>query len=206
MPAPVVPAVALGAYLLLLWLAFGVRAIRQERRTGDHGFRGTTEAPGSPGWWGVLLLAVAIVCGLTGLSLAVAGVVRLEQVPGPVQLLGAVVVALGAGLVLRAQSVMGESWRVGVDPQERTELVTHGPFAQVRNPIFTGMVVAAAGFALLVPSWLLVLSCAALALGIHLQVRHVEEPYLLDAQGEPYRRYAASTGRFVPGLGRLPQP
>jgi protein-S-isoprenylcysteine O-methyltransferase Ste14 len=36
-----------------------------------------------------------------------------------------------------------------------------------------------------------------------LQVRLIEEPYLLATHGGTYQRYAATTGRFVPGIGRL---
>jgi len=39
--------------------------------------------------------------------------------------------------------------------------------------------------------------------GLELHVRHVEEPYLLQTHGDAYRAYAASAGRFVPGVGRL---
>jgi protein-S-isoprenylcysteine O-methyltransferase Ste14 len=38
---------------------------------------------------------------------------------------------------------------------------------------------------------------------LEIQVRGVEEPYLLRTHGEAYRRYAAATGRFLPGIGRL---
>jgi protein-S-isoprenylcysteine O-methyltransferase Ste14 len=31
----------------------------------------------------------------------------------------------------------------------------------------------------------------------------VEEPALLAAHGDAYRRWAATTGRFLPGIGRL---
>jgi protein-S-isoprenylcysteine O-methyltransferase Ste14 len=46
-----------------------------------------------------------------------------------------------AGLLvtLPAQRAIGESWRIGVDPDERTELVTAGLFGRLRTPIFTGM-------------------------------------------------------------------
>jgi protein-S-isoprenylcysteine O-methyltransferase Ste14 len=44
---------------------------------------------------------------------------------------------------------------------------------------------------------------ACVLLSIQIQVRLVEEPYLLRVHGDAYRRYAARTGRFVPGLGRL---
>ena len=98
---------------------------------------------------------------------------------------------------------MGESWRIGVDEQERTELVTSGPFAVVRNPIFAAMLPASMGLALLVPNAVALVGLAALFIALEIQVRLVEEPYLLRAHGDSYRQYAARVGRFVPGLGRL---
>ena len=46
-------------------------------------------------------------------------------------------------------------------------------------------------------------SFAALLVALEIQVRAVEEPYLLRTHGDAYRRYAAATGRFVPGIGRI---
>ena len=40
-------------------------------------------------------------------------------------------------------------------------------------------------------------------IALEIQVRLVEEPYLLRQHGDAYRNYAARVGRFVPGLGRL---
>jgi protein-S-isoprenylcysteine O-methyltransferase Ste14 len=45
----------------------------------------------------------------------------------------------------------------------------------------------------------LVLAIAALKL----PVRRVEEPYLLGKHGAAYRRYTASIGRFIPGVGLI---
>jgi protein-S-isoprenylcysteine O-methyltransferase Ste14 len=102
-----------------------------------------------------------------------------------------------------AQLAMGSSWRIGVDPGERTALVVAGPFRLVRNPIFTAMVAATAGLALLVPNVASLAAVAILVLAIEIQVRAVEEPHLLQAHGEAYRGWARTTGRFVPGVGRL---
>ena len=102
-----------------------------------------------------------------------------------------------------AQMAMGASWRIGVDPSERTELVTGGVFRLSRNPIYTFMIVAWLGFALLVPTWLALVAGVLLISGLELQVRLVEEPHLLRTQGEPYRAWASRVGRFLPGLGRL---
>ena len=44
------------------------------------------------------------------------------------------------------------------------------------------------------------------AVAVQVRTRRVEEPYLLAAHGEDYRRYAAGVGRFVPWTGRIPAP
>ena len=59
------------------------------------------------------------------------------------------------------------------------------------------------GLALVVPNALSVGMVVAVVVAHQIQVRLVEEPYLLATHGEAYRAYAARTGRFVPFLGRL---
>lgn len=188
-------------------VAFGWRSWLQYRRTGSTGFRGTTGRAFSTEWWGGVLLVV----GLLGTFFApVAAPVGVETwaVPGALSRVASLSggVALAAGLIgtVVAQMAMGASWRIGVDPAEHTALITHGPFRWVRNPIFTSMLLVAAGVALMVPNALSVLGFAVALLGLELQVRRVEEPYLLRAHPD-YAAYAARVGRFVPGLGRLSQ-
>lgn len=98
---------------------------------------------------------------------------------------------------------MGTSWRIGVDAQERTDLVTTGPFASVRNPVFTAMITALLGMTLMVPHLATLAALLALVVAVELQVRFVEEPYLVRVHGQAYLSYARTAGRFVPGLGRL---
>jgi protein-S-isoprenylcysteine O-methyltransferase Ste14 len=116
---------------------------------------------------------------------------------------GVAIFIVGLVGTLYAQIAMGESWRIGVDERERTALVTSGPFAVVRNPIFAAMLPTSLGLALLVPNVAALAGLGALWLALQIQVRLVEEPYLLRAHGDSYRQYAARVGRFVPGLGRL---
>jgi protein-S-isoprenylcysteine O-methyltransferase Ste14 len=125
-------------------------------------------------------------------------------------LLGAVASALGVALALLgititvvAQLAMGNAWRIGVDPRERTELVAHGPFALVRNPIYAAMIPAFAGIALLAANAVTIAAAALLAIALELQVRLVEEPYLAAVHGDRYAAYAARAGRFLPRVGRL---
>ena len=196
---------ALLLYVLFLALAFGVRTAIHVRRTGSTGYRGISGRPGSAEWTGGVLFAVAVVLGLAAPVLDLAGALdpigALDGAAGHAAGLGLFVAGLLA--TVAAQFAMGDSWRIGVDESERTALVTSGPFSLVRNPIFSGMIPVAIGLALLVPNAVAIAAAMALLVALEIQTRLVEEPYLLRTHGEEYRRYAARTGRFVPGLGRL---
>jgi protein-S-isoprenylcysteine O-methyltransferase Ste14 len=64
------------------------------------------------------------------------------------------------------------------------------------------MLLAAAGFALLLPNAFAFGALAALVIALELQVRFVEETYLRQVHGDAYDRYLARAGRFAPGVGR----
>ena len=132
---------ALALYVVALIVLFRMRSWVQRRRTGSAGFHGLSGTPGQAGWSGGVLFVAAIVLGLTAPLLAVTGVVTGES-PAAVQLLGLVLALAGFAATLAGQAGMGASWRIGVDPAERTQLVTTGVFVHVRNPIFAAMVVA----------------------------------------------------------------
>ncbi|WP_459712323.1 methyltransferase family protein [Actinophytocola sp. KF-1] len=197
--------IGVAGYVIFVVLAFGVRAVVHRRRTGSAGFNGMRGRPGSAEWFAGVLFVVAVVAGLVAPALQAFGVVGpLAVVDGWFTRGAGVVVAL-AGIVatLWAQTAMGDSWRVGVDPHESTRLVTSGPFAVVRNPIFTTMTVAGLGLTLLAPNVVAIAALAALVAAVELQVRVVEEPHLIRVHGEAYLAYARRVGRLVPGVGRL---
>ena len=197
--------VALIAYGLYLALAFGVRALIQIRRTGSSGFKGVSGSIGSPEWLAGVLFVVALLIG------AAAPVLALTDVVEPIAALdktafhaiGIALFSAGLAATLVAQVSMGKSWRIGVDKSERTDLVTDGPFALVRNPIYAAMLPTSLGLALMVPSWVALTGLAALFFALELQVRVVEEPYLRQVHGDRYGDYAATVGRFLPGVGTL---
>ena len=198
-------AAALVLYVVALAVLFGVRSAVQRRRTGHSGFHGISGTPTEAGWWGGVLFVVSMVLGVAGPLLAATGVVP-AVAPAALGVVGLVLALAGFAATLAGQSGMGASWRIGVDHGERTQLVTTGVFARVRNPVFTAMCLAQLGVTSMVPTWVSVLALVALVTAVQLQVRAVEEPHLRAVHGTAYETYAAHTGRFLPGLGRSPEP
>lgn len=198
------PVLALCLLFLFHAVAFGLRSWQQRRATGEFGFRGLSGRPGSPAWFGGVLFGLGSAGGLAAVLAELAGwIAPLWQPPAWVAALAVVATLAGIVATYAAQRGMGSAWRIGVRAAERTPLVTDGPFAWVRNPIFSCMLWTAGGLTLLLPDLLTLGSLGLLVLAVELQVRVVEEPHLLGLHGGVYRDYARRVGRFVPGLGRL---
>lgn len=199
------PVLGLGLFVLYGFLAVGLRMAVQVRRTGSTGFKGLSRTSGSAERIAGVLFAMAVVLCISGPVLQLAGILdRVEAFDGEVaNILGVVFASVGLVTTLIAQFAMGDDWRIGVDPIERTELVTHGPFSIVRNPIYAAMIPSFTGVALLAPNVVTLPGAILLIVALELQARLVEEPYLLAIHGERYAAYATQVGRFFPGIGRL---
>lgn len=198
----------LGLWVLYFAIAFGLRISLQLRMVGKSGLVPLRKLSSARERLASVLVVAALLAGFGSVALAllwpdvpVWSVWTSEAAPLP-HALGVAVYVLGLAAVFTAQLAMGASWRIGVDPGERTELVARGPFRYVRNPIFGAMLVTGAGLVLIAPSWLALSAYLVLWIALELQVRGVEEPHLLRSHGEAYRSYAERTGRFLPYLGR----
>jgi protein-S-isoprenylcysteine O-methyltransferase Ste14 len=193
-----VPSLAVAAVLDVVFLvvAFGARTCVQIQRTGESGWRlGRPRSAVESAARGLMVAS--------GLLLAAALLVG-DGRDGLAAVAGIVVCVAAIVLVWVAQMQMGASWRIGVDPDETTELVLSRLYGVVRNPIYTGMVAFTVGQVLMVSSLTAWLAVVAMTAGVQLQVRLIEEPYLARTHGEDFARLAATAGRFVPGLGLRP--
>jgi len=203
------PARAAGDMAVVLFAVFGVlgfgwRSWVQYRRTGSTGLRGI-RAGGMSEYLAGVGFVVALIVAVSAAILQEIGVIEPVRMLSVVwvQTVGIVIATAGIAATVYAQLEMGDSWRIGVDKRETTTLVHTGVFARIRNPIYTAMFTFGIGIALVTPN---LVACAGLILliaTIELQVRRVEEPYLLRTHGDAYRAYTASVGRFIPGVGRI---
>jgi len=203
------PARAAGDMAVVLFAVFGVlgfgwRSWVQYRRTGSTGLRGI-RAGGMSEYLAGVGFVVALIVAVSAAILQEIGVIEPVRMLSVVwvQTVGIVIATAGIAATVYAQLEMGDSWRIGVDKRETTTLVHSGVFGRIRNPIYTAMFTFGIGIALVTPN---LVACAGLILliaTIELQVRRVEEPYLLRTHGDAYRAYTASVGRFIPGVGRI---
>lgn len=113
-----------------------------------------------------------------------------------IKLTGIVLLLVSLLWTILAQAQMGNSWRIGIDTEHRTELIRSGVFKISRNPIFVGMMVTLLGLFLIIPN---VVTLFALLVGVILigiQVR-LEEEYLTRTHGEKYLEYRSSVRRWI---------
>lgn len=194
---------ALAMYVAMILVIVVLRSVLQKRATGDSGIRAglLDAAAGSIEWVAGWLLVMAVIAGFTGPVAELAGLDPLTE-SGWLRGVGTAVAAAGIVLTFVAQMSMGTEWRIGVDPEETTGLVSAGAFAVVRNPIFAAMIFTGVGLALMVPNPISIIGAVLLFVAIELQVRFVEEPHLRRLHGADYGTYASRVGRFAPGIGR----
>ena len=96
---------------------------------------------------------------------------------------------------------MGREWRMGIDPNERNNLLVTGPYAYVRHPIYALQQLLAITSAVAVPVPLM-FAVAAMEVVLLTWEAVREEGHLTRVHGQTYRDYMRSAGRFLPRLGR----
>lgn len=176
------------AFLLALLVARLRRA-----RTAE-----TMAARARRSWLGLALQSLGI--GITGFGPLL---VTLDP-ESPKALAEATVVGLcmagAVGLFVWATATMGQNWSLVARTRSDHILVTSGPFAWMRHPIYTamGLLMVALSIAFGHTAHLLV-AVPIFALGTWLRIRE-EERLLRDAFGAAYDAYAGRVKRFVPGV------
>ena len=99
-------------------------------------------------------------------------------------------------IVWLAQSNMQESWRIGIDEVNKTQLITSGFFAFSRNPIFLGVMIANAGLFLMLPNAFTLLIVSLSTISINTQIR-LEETFLRSSHGKDYELYSKRVNRWI---------
>lgn len=114
---------------------------------------------------------------------------------------GIAVTSVGVVVAIWARYSIGQYWSARVTFKEGHRVIRSGPYAWVRHPIYTGMLLAAMGTALGIGEWRGVLAVAVMwAAHSHKALR--EEKLLTTELGEEYASYRRNTGFLFPRLWR----
>jgi protein-S-isoprenylcysteine O-methyltransferase Ste14 len=112
---------------------------------------------------------------------------------------GVVLEALGLGFAVWARVHLGQYWSSIIDIKPEHQLISSGPYAFVRHPIYTGLVLAFLGTALAEDE---ISGLLALALVVIAYTRKIwiEERWLVRHLGEEYSAYQRKVRRLIPFL------
>ncbi|MEG1032610.1 MAG: isoprenylcysteine carboxylmethyltransferase family protein [Chryseobacterium sp.] len=109
---------------------------------------------------------------------------------------GVILMIIALVWVFTAQWQMKDSWRIGIDNDSKTKLVTQGLFRFSRNPVFLGMTVSLIGFFLAFPTIIVLIFLLIGSILMQIQIR-LEEEFLLKQHGQIYLTYKKSVGRML---------
>ena len=123
------------------------------------------------------------------------------SLPGSMRVGGAIVAALGIALLTWVHVALGRAFSATLVVRKGTALVTTGPYARVRHPMYVAFFLIVVGLAVLTANALVGgLGLGALAFVMIVRTPR-EERMLLDAHGDAWHAYASRTGRFLPRFG-----
>lgn len=148
---------------------------------------------------------IALAVALLGMSVIPAiylatGFPRSANYPASILVVvaGAACYFTGLWLFRRTHKILGRNWSISLEIRDRHELISDGPYARVRHPMYTSFLLMAVGQALLLPNWFVGLAgLLGFAVLFFLRV-DAEERMMLEVFGEEYRDYMGRTKRIIP--------
>ena len=110
---------------------------------------------------------------------------------------GALLTLAGLLFTVWARVHLGRNWSGTVTLKQGHELVTSGPYALVRHPIYTGLLLAFAGSALVRGEWRGILALALVYGSFWFKLRH-EEAWMREQFGAVYQAYSERVPALLP--------
>lgn len=108
--------------------------------------------------------------------------------------------AASGWLVYAAVRTLGKQWAMRARLVEQHQLITVGPYAYIRNPIYTGMLGMLIATGLAMEHWIaLILAAIVFMVGLVIRVRS-EEKLLRVAFGREFEEYTRRVPALIPGI------
>ena len=118
-------------------------------------------------------------------------------IPLAVKWFGVILTFGGAALAIWARYILGGNWSASVTVKRDHTLICNGPYAMVRHPIYTGLLLAALGAAIAFADLKGFLAPPLLAFAWR-RKSLVEEEFMRSEFGPAYTEYAARVKALIP--------
>ena len=113
--------------------------------------------------------------------------------------LGAALTAIGVAFAIWARYHLGKYWSASVALREGHQLIRTGPYARIRHPIYTGMLLAVFGTALAESRYRALVAFVIVLLGLAWKAKS-EEALLASQFGAEFEEHRRHTGFLLPRL------
>ena len=114
--------------------------------------------------------------------------------------LGAVITVAGIGVAIWARRHLGKNWSAEVTIREGHALIRSGPYAYIRHPIYSGMLLGILGTAVAVGEYRALVALAIFWIGWAHKAKK-EESFLAQEFGPSFVEHKRVTGFFLPRIG-----
>jgi protein-S-isoprenylcysteine O-methyltransferase Ste14 len=112
-----------------------------------------------------------------------------------IKIMGLIIISLACVLGISTLITMKDSWRVGIRPEQKTDLITNAFFKYSRNPFFLSFNLLFLGIFLEFPTLVYLIFYISFIIILHLIIRD-EEKHLMLQHGESYKNYKDSVNRY----------
>ncbi len=123
--------------------------------------------------------------------------VLLVPFPGWLRWVGFALGLVSLGFWIWTQVALGKEWSPQLQLRQEHHLVTTGPYARIRHPLYTAMFGYGAGLALVTANWVFIVFALMIIAGLFARVPR-EEQMMIKEFGEKYKAYMQKTGKFFP--------
>ena len=193
-------------FRIVFWLIFGAMIITQiifstlTRTAQEVSPKGNRLSESEGIWQTLVRVTRSIILGVFLILSAInAPWISVFSVPFPawLQVVGSILGLFSLMIYIWARMTIGRQWSSPLMLRDGHRLVTSGPYAHVRHPIYLAMILFTTSLTLVGASWLLIafliISIADLLLRIP-----KEEQMMIDEFGEEYLAYMQRTGSLLP--------
>ncbi len=110
---------------------------------------------------------------------------------------GTIITILGLGFAIWARLHLGTNWSGLPIIRVDHKLIRTGPYTIVRNPIYTGILIAFVGTAIVIGKFWAIIAILIVFVAFFMKIR-IEEKFLLEEFGEDYLKYKKEVKSLIP--------